>query len=151
LAKGLGIAARVQFLGFREDIPDLLQAADLCVIPSHLEGICSTLIESMLAGRPLVTTLAGGMAEVAAPRGFPPMAWTVPPGDSAALAAALQAALDQPVEREQRAARARDYALARFTPERTLDGFEQLFLSLAPTAVRMPQGGHDDIPRRAAG
>ncbi|MFO0900266.1 MAG: glycosyltransferase [Pirellulales bacterium] len=151
LAKGLGIAAQVQFLGFRDDIPDLLQAADLCVIPSHLEGICSTLIEAMLAGRPLVTTLAGGMAEVAAPPGFPPMAWTVPPGDSAALAAALQTALDQPAERELRAARARDYALASFTPERTLDGFEQLFFSLAPTAVRLPRGGHVDVPRRAAG
>lgn len=153
-AADLGLASRVQFLGFREDIPDLLQAADLCVIPSHLEGICSTLIESMLAGRPLVTTLAGGMAEVAAPSGLPPLAWTIPPRDSAVLAAAIQAALDQPAEREQRAARARDYALARFTPERTLDGFEQLFLSLAPAgphAVRIPPREYEPDARRAAG
>lgn len=131
LAAELGIQAQVQFLGFREDIPDLLQAADLCVIPSHMEGICSTLIEAMLAGRPLVTTLVGGMAEVAAPANVPPLAWTIPPHDPAALAAAIQAALAVPDERAERALRAQRYALDRFTPEHTLAGFERLFWALS--------------------
>jgi glycosyltransferase involved in cell wall biosynthesis len=156
LAAELGIAPQVQFLGFREDVPDLLQAADLCVIPSHIEGICSTLIEAMLAGRPLVTTLVGGMAEVAAPPNTAPLAWTIPRGDPIALAAAIQAALDAPAEREQRSERAREYALARFTPERTLDGFEGLFLALTAGAplIRLPAESpsmNGRTPQRAAG
>jgi len=134
LAGDLGVAGQVRFLGFRSDIPDLLQAADLCVIPSHLEGICSTLIETMLAGRPVVTTLVGGMAEVAAPPHSPPLAWTVAPADAQGLTAAIRAALSSLAERTLRAERARASALDRFTPEKTLDGFERLFLELTGTS-----------------
>ena len=38
-ADRLGVFA-VRFLGFRHDVPDLIQAADLFVLPSHLEGLC---------------------------------------------------------------------------------------------------------------
>jgi glycosyltransferase involved in cell wall biosynthesis len=150
LAADLGVAGRVRFLGFRSDIPDLLQAADVCVIPSHLEGICSTLIETMLAGRPVVTTLVGGMAEVATPPHSLPLAWTVTAADAPGLAAAIRAALASPEERLLRAERARESAIARFTPEKTLDGFERLFLEL--TAENAPaNGAHAPHGLRAAG
>jgi glycosyltransferase involved in cell wall biosynthesis len=116
LAARLGLANRVLFLGFRPDVPDLLQAADLCVIPSRLEGICSTLVEAMLAARPVVTTLAGGMGEIAlsAP-GEPPLAWTVPPANPHALATAIDQALSSPDERRLRADRAHRHAVQQLT------------------------------------
>jgi len=49
LAERLGIASHVRFLGFRRDVPDLIHAADVFVLPSYLEGLCSTLIDVMLA------------------------------------------------------------------------------------------------------
>jgi glycosyltransferase involved in cell wall biosynthesis len=131
-AARLGLAERVLFLGFRRDVPDLLQAADLCVIPSRLEGICSTLVEAMLAGRPVVTTVAGGMKDIVLPGpGEPPLAWTVPPNCPAALAAAIDQALASPEERRRRADRAQGHAASQFTAERTIERFERLFLDLA--------------------
>ncbi len=63
-AETLGILPRVRFLGFRHDVYDLIQAADLFVLPSHLEGLCSTLIDVMLARRPIVATTAGGIPDL---------------------------------------------------------------------------------------
>ena len=80
-AEQLGLLPHVRFLGFRHDVPDLIHAADLFVLPSHLEGLCSTLIDVMLAGRPIVTTTAGGIPDLVGrdESGGEPVAWLVPP------------------------------------------------------------------------
>ncbi len=79
-AEQLGVASHVRFLGYRDDVPDLIQAADLFVLPSHMEGLCSTLIDVMLAGCPIVTTTAGGIPDlVGGESATEPVAWTVPP------------------------------------------------------------------------
>jgi glycosyltransferase involved in cell wall biosynthesis len=121
-ATQLGIADRVQFLGFRHDVPDLLRAADLLVMSSLQEGICSVLIESMLAECPIVTTTAGGIPELleAADKGEP-LAWTAPAGDAPALAAAILDALSSASQRARRAQRARAHAEACFTDDRMVD------------------------------
>ena len=91
----LGIAHSVAFLGFRRDVPDLLRAADLFVMPSHMEGLCSTLIDAMFARVPIVATRAGGIPEVlGGDSGTKSLAAKlVPPRDPAALAAAINEAL----------------------------------------------------------
>ncbi len=84
-ARILGILHAVRFLGYRNDVPDLLQAADLFVMPSHLEGLCSTLIDAMFAKVPIVATTAGGIPEIldGAP-GEQPVATLVAPPTRAA-------------------------------------------------------------------
>jgi len=116
-ARQLGVDSRVRFLGFRDDVPDLIQAADLFVFPSHTEGLGSTLIDAMLAGRPIVTTTGGGIPDLTASddRHAEPVAWTVPPRDARALVRAILEALDSPQKRAARAARARQRAERRFT------------------------------------
>ena len=52
LAIRLGIASRVQFLGLRHDIPVILAAADLFVLPSFSEGLSRSILEAMAAGLP---------------------------------------------------------------------------------------------------
>lgn len=122
-AARLGIEAQVRFLGFRHDVPDLIQAADLFVLPSHQEGLCSTLIDAMLAGRAIVTTSAGGIPELVggADPSSEPLAWVVPPRDPGALAEAINAALASPDERELRAERACQQARRLFTADQMVE------------------------------
>lgn len=118
-AKQLGIESHVRFLGFRRDVYDLICAADLFVLPSYLEGLCSTLIDVMLAGRPIVTTTAGGIPDlvVGDPSEGLPVAWTVPPRDAQALAQAIVKALGSPEVCAEMRQRASGRALQRFTAD----------------------------------
>lgn len=92
--------APVRLLGDRDDVPDLLAAADLVVLPSGWEGSPLAAQEALLAGRPLVTTAAGGTPDLVGDG-----ALLVPPGDPAALAEALVLLLDDPALRAALAGR----------------------------------------------
>jgi glycosyltransferase involved in cell wall biosynthesis len=85
-----GVAVR--FLGPRHDVPALLGAADVVVVPSTWEGQPLIVQEALRAGRPLVATRVGGMADLTGDDG----AVLVPPGDPGALAAAVSRVLDDP-------------------------------------------------------
>lgn len=60
----LALKTNVRFLGFREDIPALLQAMDIFVLPSLSEGLPISMLEAMAAGKPVVATDVGGNPEV---------------------------------------------------------------------------------------
>ena len=62
LATRLGIIGRVRFLGWREDVPRLLAAADLLVCPSLHEPLGNVVIEAWSAGLPVVATASDGPA-----------------------------------------------------------------------------------------
>ncbi len=97
LAGTLGIAARVTFTGFREDVPDCLAALDVVVHASvHPEPFGLALIEAMAAGTALVAADAGAVREIVTPGAD---GLLVPPGDHEALAVALLALYD---DREMR-------------------------------------------------
>jgi glycosyltransferase involved in cell wall biosynthesis len=78
---------RIRLLGYREDVPDLMAAADVFVLPSRFEGLPMSVIEAMLTSLPVVATNVRGPAEqvVSEVTGL-----LVRPGDASALAAALQ-------------------------------------------------------------
>jgi glycosyltransferase involved in cell wall biosynthesis len=78
---------RIQFLGYRSDVPALLRASDIFTLPSHREGMPRSIIEAMLSGLPVVATdIRGSREEVADGK----TGTLVPLGDVAALARALQ-------------------------------------------------------------
>lgn len=83
----------VMFLGQREDMPELLAACDLVVLPSMAEALPTALIEAAAAGRPVVATRVGGTPEVVEDG---ETGMLVPPDDPAALAAAVAAVLNDP-------------------------------------------------------
>ena len=93
MAADLGLAGRVHFLGQRDDIPDLLAALDIFVLPSHSEGVSLALLEAMAAGLPVIATAVGGLPEVVTDgvNGL-----LIPPQDPEALAQALARLLDDP-------------------------------------------------------
>lgn len=64
LAKDLGISNRVLLLGFRWDIPALLNACDLFCLPSKREGLPVSLIEAMATGTPVLTSNSRGCADI---------------------------------------------------------------------------------------
>ncbi|MGO8752496.1 MAG: glycosyltransferase [Thermoguttaceae bacterium] len=123
-AEQLGIQASVTLLGYRRDVPDLMRAADLLVLPSLAgEGLPVTLLDAMFAGVPIVATPIGGAPELlGASDCAEPAGRLAPPGDSNALARALIDALDRPEESARRASRARLRAEQSCTPEHLVEG-----------------------------
>jgi glycosyltransferase involved in cell wall biosynthesis len=83
----------VQLLGQRDDVPDLLSAADLFVLPSRFEGLPLALLEAMAARLPVVATRVCGMTEVVRDG---TTGLIVEPGDPDALAAAVLRVLRRP-------------------------------------------------------
>ena len=100
-ARAAGVAIR--FLGPRHDVPALLGAADVVVVPSAWEGQPLVVQEALRAGRPLVATRVGGIADLTGDHG----AVLVPPGDPVALATAVTRILDDPQAAARLAAAAR--------------------------------------------
>jgi glycosyltransferase involved in cell wall biosynthesis len=96
LARQLGLGAAVRFLGVRDDVPQIMRAADAYVMSSAWEGMPMVLLEAGAAGLPIVTTAVGGNHEVVRDQetGF-----LVPPRDQEALAAAMVRLCGLPAER----------------------------------------------------
>ena len=86
LAASLGIAANTWLPGALDNVPEVLKAFDLFVLPSLHEGYGMALAEAMAHGLPIVTTRAGAIPETV-PR---EAGLLVPPGDAAGLAFALE-------------------------------------------------------------
>ena len=94
LVGALGLGAAVRFLGYRSDVPDLLAAADVAVVPSlWVEGFGYVALEAMCAGLPVVASRVGGLPEVVV---HGETGLLVPAGDSEALAEALVQVLRDP-------------------------------------------------------
>ncbi|HSN18152.1 MAG TPA: glycosyltransferase [Gammaproteobacteria bacterium] len=89
----LGLKDRVIFTGLRKDVPEVLAASAVSVLPSLSEGISNALLESMAAGTPVVATQVGGTPE-AIEHGEQGL--LIPPGDSDALACAISRVLSDP-------------------------------------------------------
>jgi len=64
IIKRYGIQAKVSFLGYREDIPQILAASDIFVLSSSWEGFGLVLLEAMAAAKPIVTTNVGIVPEI---------------------------------------------------------------------------------------
>ncbi len=100
----LGLDDRVRLLGHRSDVAEVLSAADLFVFPSVYEGLGGALIEALALGLPIVASDLPALREVVRPG---ENADLVSPTDSAALAAAVVALLDDPARRRAYGARSR--------------------------------------------
>jgi glycosyltransferase involved in cell wall biosynthesis len=85
-ARDLAVDDIVYFLGFREDVPQLLSSLDLFVLSSHLEGLGSSLLDAMACRLPIVATMVGGIPEVVIHR---ETGLLVPPRDPGAMAEAI--------------------------------------------------------------
>jgi glycosyltransferase involved in cell wall biosynthesis len=119
-AAGLGLEKRVHFTGYRRDVPRLLGALDLYVQPSRFEGMPNALLEAMAAGCAVVSTTVDGNRELIEDGVH---GWLVAPEDSAALARAMRAALDDRAEALRRGAAARQRVVEDFCTDRMVQAW----------------------------
>jgi glycosyltransferase involved in cell wall biosynthesis len=117
-----GLGARLRRLGYRADVPAVLAASDIFVLPSHFEGLPMSVIEAMLCGLPVVATAIRGPREqvVEEETGL-----LVPPASVSELAAALARLAGDPALRARMGSAGRARAMALYDEEavvaRTLD------------------------------
>jgi glycosyltransferase involved in cell wall biosynthesis len=60
----MGVSERVRFLGWRDDVPDIMQILDIFVLPSLNEGMGRVIVEAMAAGKPVVASKVGGIPDL---------------------------------------------------------------------------------------
>ncbi|HMF96532.1 MAG TPA: glycosyltransferase [Vicinamibacterales bacterium] len=125
-AHARGVAHAVTFAGHCDDVPARLADADLFVLPSRSEAYPNAVLEAMAAGLPIVASSVGGIPELIddGRNGV-----LVPAGDSGALAAALCRVISDPFRAERLGAAARLDAARRYSFDRMVAAFEQLYLT----------------------
>lgn len=118
LSHALGLAERVEFLGHRTDITELMLNADLLLAPSRREALSLTLIEAAACGLPVIASRVGGIPEVVQDG---QTGCLVPVDDPTALAETIEKLLAQPDKLESFGQRARQAFESSFTEKSMLD------------------------------
>lgn len=132
LAETLGISQRVEFCGFSRDVSGFLSEIDVYVSSSLSEGLPVSMLEAIAAGIPVVATAVGGVVGVARRTGSGRLC---PSGESAALARAMEAAMETP-NRLADASRARALVRQWYSAERMTDKYERIYQGLLGSDVR---------------
>jgi glycosyltransferase involved in cell wall biosynthesis len=131
LATTLGVDAQVSFLGHREDVPALLAQADMFVLPSRSEAFPNGVIEAMAAGLPVVASRVGGLLDLIddGRTGL-----LVKPDSPVALVEAIESLLVSPARAAMIGASARQEVTQRYSFDRMVRAFEDLYLHQRDTA-----------------
>ncbi|MEW6770825.1 MAG: glycosyltransferase family 4 protein [Bacillota bacterium] len=124
LAEKSGVSSRFVFTGVRRDVPQVLGALDLLVLPSVTEGLGLILLEAMAASLPVVATAVGGVPEVVLDGETGVL---VPPRDPAALAGAIAGLLRAPERARRLGAAGRERVARLFTVERMVGQVSGLY------------------------
>ncbi|MFL9987381.1 glycosyltransferase family 4 protein [Paraburkholderia sediminicola] len=129
-AEVLGVADRVHFAGFQDDVPAWMKAMDAILHTStEPEPFGRVIVEGMAAARPVIAAAAGGVTEIVRHQRN---GWLVKPGDVAALADAISALRADPAMAQRLA----DQALADAQTEFSVDQYLQRMMQAIRQAAR---------------
>lgn len=125
-ASRMGVSERVWFLGWRDDIPEILRILDIFVLPSLNEGMGRVLVEAMAAGRPVVASNVGGIPDlvIEGENGI-----LVPAADSKALAHGIGFLISNPDKRREMGDKGKKMAI-RFGTDSMVQKIDRLYLEL---------------------
>jgi glycosyltransferase involved in cell wall biosynthesis len=136
----LGLGNHLKFLGVRKDVPDILCAVDLLVLPAlGGEGLPNVLLEGMACAKPVIATRVGGVPELVreGENGY-----LVPPEDVPALQKALAHVVADRQRLRRMAAAARRIVENEFSLRLQVSRFEEVFDRLAAEKVFQFRNGH---------
>ncbi len=119
LAYQCGAQDAIIFAGFRTDAHSLLRQIDVFVAPSHMEGLNTSILDAMMASKPVVATNAGGIPEIIE---HEKTGLLVPPRNARALAEAIVDLLTHPEKAERLALAGQKRAMDKFTADRMVEG-----------------------------
>jgi glycosyltransferase involved in cell wall biosynthesis len=142
LTDRLGLTDRVMFTGLRQDVPALLAAATVSVMPSLNEALSNVLLESMAAGAPTVATRVGGTPEAIVDE---VTGLLVEPGDPPALAGAIARLLREPALARRLGNAARKAIEDRYSVGRMVRATEALYLDLLARKQRKTSAGFSHV------
>jgi glycosyltransferase involved in cell wall biosynthesis len=126
LARELGLGDSVRFLGFRNNVADLLAGADVFLMSSRYEGISIALLEAMSCRLAVVATRVGGVPETVQ---HDHSGLLVPDDDHAAMAEAMQQLMDSEPLRQRLGAAGQELQRERFSIAGTARQYQQLYAS----------------------
>jgi glycosyltransferase involved in cell wall biosynthesis len=124
-----GLSDTVTMTGYREDVPEILAASNVLVLPSdRFEGVPQVILQALAMGRPVVASPVGGIPEVVHPE---ETGLLCPTGDAAACAEALARVAGDPALGVRLGKAGRDLVLARHTVGAMCDRTERFYACLA--------------------
>lgn len=129
-ADDLGIADRVVWTGYREDVPKLLRLCDVCVLPSVDEPFGRVLVEAMAVGKPVIGTNSGGVPEIIVDG---ETGLLVPSNNATALAEAIEEMLSDPLQAQQMGEAGLQRARELFDADRVAAQVQQVYRELLRT------------------
>jgi glycosyltransferase involved in cell wall biosynthesis len=124
LSRTIGIMPNVIFMGQRNDIPRLLAASDIAVLPSHEEGFSNVILESMAAGLPVVATRVGGNPEAVIDG---ETGWLVAPHRPTELALKIMDLLSEPEKARSWGEYGRQVVKEKFAAEKMVEAYLELY------------------------
>ena len=129
LADELGIADRVRFTGYRDDVPSVMNGLDVFVLPSHDEPFGIVVLEAMATARPIAATNAGGVPDIVR---HEREALLVPVGDAEAMATAVLRLLTEPQLADSLGRAAEERVTDEFPLWRHAARVREIYESMAP-------------------
>jgi glycosyltransferase involved in cell wall biosynthesis len=123
-----GITDRVHFAGWRGDVPEILTASDLLVLPSAWEGMPNVVLEAMASRRPVVATDVEGVRELLGPSAALQL---VPYGNTQELINKIVGLMSDPAMAAAVGQQNRRRVEDQFPISRTISAYEDLWTSLA--------------------
>ena len=125
-AKMMDIDENIHFVGYRNDVPELLQVIQLYIQPSRFEGMPNALLEAMAAGCPIIASDVDGICELIEDGEH---GWLVPAENEDALVKAIEVALGDPVEGKRRGLNSKKLVQEKYSLEAMIDAWDQLLVN----------------------
>ncbi len=133
VARQVGVEANIEWLGLRNDIPQLMVRSTAVVLPTYREGHPRVSLEAMALGIPFISTPAGGVLDMVLPG---VTGWLHDIGDAEGLAECVQEVVSNPERAKVVAETGRDYVRDQFRPEHQLQALRKAFQSVVGTSRR---------------
>ena len=124
---------RIRLLGVRDDVPDLMNAADCFLMTSEVEGLPMALLEAMMLGLPTVSTAVGAIPDVITDGATGRL---TPSEDTSAIARAMREVLNAPQQARIWGEQAREQARSRYSALAMTRKYEQLYRDLTRTRAK---------------